>query len=110
MGAQKRGRVARLWTASCQFRKEYNNKNVDIIIHHRPWKKEHYYSEAEQEGILIHGGDEESRRGGDGGVGERKGGQYLVNNEELLAVHIHLKDDTAHLSGERRLRPQSHEL
>ena len=40
---------------------------------------------------------------------ERKGGPYLVNNEELLAVHIHLKDDTAHLSAERRLRPRSHE-
>jgi hypothetical protein len=42
--------------------------------------------------------------------GRKERGPYLVNNEELLAVHIHLKDDTAHLSGERRLRPQSHEL
>ena len=52
---------------------------------------------------------EETRNQEEEETGERKGGQYLVNNEELLAVHIHLKDDTAHLSGERRLRPRSHE-
>jgi len=68
--------------------------------------EEHYYSEAEQEGILR--SMEEMRKQGEEDGEER--GPYLVNNEELLAVHIHLKDDTAHLSGERRLRPQSHEL
>jgi hypothetical protein len=39
---------------------------------------------------------------------------HLINEEELLAVHIHLKDDTGHLSGERLVflppNPTSFEL
>jgi len=39
---------------------------------------------------------------------------HLINEEELLAVHIHLKDDTGHLSGERLVflppNPASFEL
>lgn len=57
---------------------------------------------------MIHGGEEQAR----GRRRRGKGGLYLVDDEELLAVHIHLKKgDAAHLSGKRRLhRPQSHEL
>ena len=61
---------------------------------------------------LIHGGGGGASKNMN--MAREGAAAHLINEEELLAVHIHLKDDTGHLSGERLVflppNPTSFEL
>lgn len=107
--SKNRELTARLWAASCQSGKEYSTKtkSIDIIAAAAVYGEKHKHTRelrAEQEENLNginhnHTWRRKRKQEREHKLRGSRTAPHLFNEEELLAVDVHLKDDTdsAHL-------------